>query len=237
MCEAEMKGLEMKRISQRCFLFSVVLVTGMTVHGESVVGYYIGAKAHSLTRVDNWKDSIRPGRFNEGGETNGAYGGTMIFDDQATGWGTRLTSTELVSISNMIFSGSSAVTFTVPDYNKVRFESGGRLEVAQNSRKTLSFNTGARLLINDVNCKKNEKPMPKLPVATNFWEPLPNLYTGAEAWILAGGAHHTAFSYDLSVEQMVHWAESMGIEAVVIDKNTTIGSLKKELRWNSVAFK
>lgn len=54
-----------------------------------------------------------------------------------------------------------------------------------------------RLIINDVNCKKNEKPMPKLPTATAFWTPEPDMYTGAEAWILAGGAHHTAFSYDL----------------------------------------
>ncbi|MGM9972719.1 MAG: L-arabinose isomerase [Clostridiaceae bacterium] len=94
-----------------------------------------------------------------------------------------------------------------------------------------------RLIINAVNCRAVEKPMPKLPVATAFWTPEPDLITGAEAWILAGGAHHTAFSYDLSVEQMVHWADSMGIEAVVIDKNTTISSLKKELRWNAVAFK
>lgn len=34
-----------------------------------------------------------------------------------------------------------------------------------------------RLIINDVNCKKVEKPMPKLPTATNFWTPEPDLYT------------------------------------------------------------
>ena len=38
-----------------------------------------------------------------------------------------------------------------------------------------------RLIINTVDCKKNEKPMPKLPVATNFWTPEPDLATGAEA--------------------------------------------------------
>ena len=67
-----------------------------------------------------------------------------------------------------------------------------------------------RLIINDVDCKKTEKPMPKLPVATNFWTPQPDLYTGAEAWILAGGAHHTAFTYDLTAEQMGDWAAAMG---------------------------
>lgn len=94
-----------------------------------------------------------------------------------------------------------------------------------------------RLIINAVDCKKVEKPMPKLPVATAFWTPQPNLEVGAEAWILAGGAHHTAFSYDLTVEQMVDWAAAMGIESVVIDNDTTIRNFKNELRWNSVAYK
>ena len=94
-----------------------------------------------------------------------------------------------------------------------------------------------RLIINDVDCKKVEKPMPKLPVGSAFWTPQPDLATGAEAWILAGGAHHTAFSYDLTAEQMGDWAAAMGIEAVYIDKDTTIRNFKNELRWNEVAFR
>lgn len=79
--------------------------------------------------------------------------------------------------------------------------------------------------------------MPKLPVATAFWTPMPNLEVGAEAWILSGGAHHTAFTYDLSAEQMGDWAAAMGIEAVYIDKDTNIRTLKNELLWNSIAFR
>ena len=94
-----------------------------------------------------------------------------------------------------------------------------------------------RLIINDVKCKKTEKAMPKLPVATAFWTPEPDLFVGAEGWILAGGAHHTAFSYDLTAEQMGDWAAAMGIEAVFIDKDTTIRGLQNELRWNNVAFR
>lgn len=94
-----------------------------------------------------------------------------------------------------------------------------------------------RLIINTVNCKKTEQSMPKLPVATAFWTPEPNLTTGAESWILAGGAHHTAFSYDLTAEQMGDWADAMGIEAVYIDENTTIRDLKNELKWNSAVFR
>ena len=101
----------------------------------------------------------------------------------------------------------------------------------------VDLGTRFRLIINSVDCKKVEKPMPKLPVATAFWTPQPDLATGAESWILAGGAHHTAFTYDLTAEQLGDWGAAMGIEVVYIDKDTTIRSLKNELRWNSVAFR
>lgn len=75
-----------------------------------------------------------------------------------------------------------------------------------------------------------------------LWQPRsgrrePNLATGAESWILAGGAHHTAFSYDLTAEQMGDWADAMGIETVYIDKDTSIRALKNELRWNAAAYR
>ena len=94
-----------------------------------------------------------------------------------------------------------------------------------------------RLIVNEVECMKQDKKMPNLPVASAFWRPEPNLSTGAEAWILAGGAHHTSFSYDLTAEQMGDWAEAMGIEVVYIDKNTTIKDLKNELKWNSIVYR
>lgn len=94
-----------------------------------------------------------------------------------------------------------------------------------------------RLIINEVECLPQDIPMPKLPVASAFWKPEPNLETGAEAWILAGGAHHTAFSYDLTAEQMGDWAAAMGIEAVYIDKDTTIRNFKNELKWNSIYYR
>lgn len=94
-----------------------------------------------------------------------------------------------------------------------------------------------RLIINEVDVKSPEKPMPKLPVATAFWTPEPNLETGAAAWIYAGGAHHTAFSYDLTAEQMGDWAACMGIEAVYIDKDTNIRQFRNEMRWNEAFYK
>ena len=94
-----------------------------------------------------------------------------------------------------------------------------------------------RLIINDVECRKTERPMPKLPVATAYWTPKPDLYTGAEAWILAGGAHHTAFTYDLTAEQMGDWAELMGIEAVFINKNTSIPEFKRDLKLGEIFYR
>ena len=79
--------------------------------------------------------------------------------------------------------------------------------------------------------------MPKLPVGTAFWTPRPSLQVGTCAWILAGGAHHTAFTYDLSVEQMVDWADAMGIESLVIDEKTDIRSFKNELKWNEAFYR
>jgi L-arabinose isomerase len=94
-----------------------------------------------------------------------------------------------------------------------------------------------RLIIHEVDCKRNEKPMPKLPVATAFWTPRPDFKTGLEAWVIAGGAHHSAFTFDLSAEQMADWAAHMGVEAVVLDNDTTIRGLKQELQLGSLIYR
>ena len=92
-----------------------------------------------------------------------------------------------------------------------------------------------RLIVNKVDCIKS-KPLPKLPVASALWIPQPNLEIGAAAWILAGGTHHTSFSYDLTVEYLEDYADIAGIEMVVIDKDTTISSFKKELQYNDLYY-
>ncbi len=92
-----------------------------------------------------------------------------------------------------------------------------------------------RLIVNDVECVK-PRPLPKLPVASALWIPQPDFETGAGAWILAGGTHHSAFSYDLTAEYWEDYAEIAGIEMVHIGKETTIGELKKELRMNEVYY-
>ncbi|MDR1827897.1 MAG: L-arabinose isomerase [Methylobacteriaceae bacterium] len=93
-----------------------------------------------------------------------------------------------------------------------------------------------RLLIAAVNVISQPQPLPKLPVARAVWQCEPDFATGIEAWILAGGSHHTVLSQALSVEHLRIFAEETGIECVVIDRNTTIPALRNELRWNDVAY-
>jgi L-arabinose isomerase len=92
-----------------------------------------------------------------------------------------------------------------------------------------------RMIVNQVDCIKS-KPLPKLPVASALWIPQPNFEVGAGAWILAGGTHHSSFSFDVTQEYLEDYAEIAGIEMVVIDKKTTISDFKKELRMNDVYY-
>ncbi len=94
-----------------------------------------------------------------------------------------------------------------------------------------------RMIINEVESLKIENPMPKLPVARILWKPFPSLRDSTESWILAGGAHHTCISLIVQTENIYDWAEMMGIECIIIDKNTTPQSIKKELMINNVIWR
>jgi len=94
-----------------------------------------------------------------------------------------------------------------------------------------------RLVISVVDTVEATHDMPKLPVARVLMKPQPSLSVATEAWIHAGGAHHTVYSQNVTVEQLTDWAEMCGIECIVIDKDTKINSLIKELRWNEIAYK
>lgn len=94
-----------------------------------------------------------------------------------------------------------------------------------------------RLLVNTVEAVKPEQDLPKLPVARVLWKPHPDMATGCAAWILAGGAHHTCYSQNLTAEHLQDFAEMAGIEYVLIGKETTLYQLKNELRWNEIYYK
>ena len=94
-----------------------------------------------------------------------------------------------------------------------------------------------RLICQDIHCVKPILPMPNLPVARVMWQAMPDLTTGLECWITAGGAHHTTLTYDVTADQMKDWANMMGIEFVHITKDTTVESLEQQLFLNDLAWK
>ena len=94
-----------------------------------------------------------------------------------------------------------------------------------------------RLICQDIECVKPIMDMPNLPVARVMWKPLPDLLTGIECWIIAGGAHHTVLSYDVSAEQMKDFANMMQIEFVHIGKDTTVEALEEKLMVADLLWK
>ena len=93
-----------------------------------------------------------------------------------------------------------------------------------------------RLVANVVDVIATDEPLPKLPVARVLWLPRPSLKIAAAAWICAGGAHHTGFSYSVSAEHLRDFADIAGLEFLLIDENTKLEEFKKELRWNDLYY-
>ncbi|ADZ82240.1 L-arabinose isomerase [Cellulosilyticum lentocellum] len=94
-----------------------------------------------------------------------------------------------------------------------------------------------RLIIADVDAIELPHQLPQLPVARAYWIPQPSMTEGTEAWIYAGGAHHTIFSYELTAEDLIDWAEMMDIEYVHINKDIHMTQFKKELQLSEILWK
>ncbi|WP_033218584.1 L-arabinose isomerase [Kitasatospora phosalacinea] len=89
-----------------------------------------------------------------------------------------------------------------------------------------------RLVANEIDVVDPAEPLPHLPVARAVWQPRPNLRTSTEAWLTAGGPHHTVLSSALTTEHLDDLAEMLATELVVIDADTTMRAFTRELRWN-----
>ncbi|MDB5088139.1 MAG: L-arabinose isomerase [Mucilaginibacter sp.] len=94
-----------------------------------------------------------------------------------------------------------------------------------------------RLLINEVEAVEPQNDLPNLPVARVLWKPYPDMKTGCAAWIYAGGAHHTAYSQNLTAEHLQDFADIAGLEFIRIGKDTRLDQLRNELRWNDASYK
>jgi len=91
-----------------------------------------------------------------------------------------------------------------------------------------------RLLVNEVDAITPPQALPNLPVARAVWKCRPDFKTACAAWIHAGGAHHTGFSYVVTREHLEDFATIAGIEFLNIGAETELAAFRSELRWNEV---
>jgi L-arabinose isomerase len=94
-----------------------------------------------------------------------------------------------------------------------------------------------RLLANEIDVIAPPQELPKLPVARAVWKPRPDFATAAEAWLVAGGPHHSVFSTALHTETLVDFATIAGLELLLIDEHTRSRDFANEVRWNQVYFR
>mgnify|MGYP000070740464 CR=1 FL=1 len=93
-----------------------------------------------------------------------------------------------------------------------------------------------RLITNDVESVGPDEPLPELPVARAVWKPEPDFETAIEAWILAGGAHHTGYSQAVTSDHLEDFAAMTGIEHLHVGADTDVADVKKELAWNETRY-
>ena len=92
-----------------------------------------------------------------------------------------------------------------------------------------------RLIVNEVTAVEHPA-LPELPVARAVWQCKPDFKTAIAAWIHAGGAHHTVYSYAVNTEFIEDFADMTGVELVVIDERTDLRSFKTALRHNDLYY-
>jgi L-arabinose isomerase len=93
-----------------------------------------------------------------------------------------------------------------------------------------------RLVANEVEMVTPPHDLPRLPVARALWRPKPSLATAAEAWLTAGGSHHTVLCSALGIEALEDLAEIAGLELIVIDDGTHVRGVANQLRWNQASY-
>jgi L-arabinose isomerase len=98
----------------------------------------------------------------------------------------------------------------------------------------LDLGTRLRLVANEVDAVQPPEDLPKLPTARALWRPRPDLTTAAEAWLLAGGPHHTCFTQAIDLEVLTDFAEMAGVELVTVDAGTDARAFRHQLRWSQV---
>lgn len=94
-----------------------------------------------------------------------------------------------------------------------------------------------RFVANEVEVVAPDEPLPNLPVARAVWLPTPDLRTSTEAWITAGGPHHTVLTLALTPDHLWDISEMLSSELVIIDGDTRMREFTRELRWNAAYYR
>jgi L-arabinose isomerase len=94
-----------------------------------------------------------------------------------------------------------------------------------------------RLVANRIDVVPPAQPLPALPVARAVWRPQPDLRTSTEAWLTAGGPHHTVLSSAIGPEELADLADVLGTELLLIDADTSIRRFTQEIRWNQAYYR
>ncbi|NMB55079.1 MAG: L-arabinose isomerase [Leptolinea sp.] len=214
-------------------LHGLVQLPGMAVQRLMADGYGFGAEG-------DWKTSalVRAMKVMNAG----LKGGTSFMEDYTYHFspkGDKILGAHMLEICESIAA-------TKPKVEVLPLSIGGKADPV---RLIFDANTGPavaaslvdlgdrfRLIVNQVDVVPTEHPLPKLPVARALWTPQPNLKQAAAAWIYAGGAHHTSFSFSLTQDYLRDFAEMAGIEYVAIDNSLDLNHFKQELKWNDLYY-
>ena len=94
-----------------------------------------------------------------------------------------------------------------------------------------------RLVANEIDVVAPPEPLPRLPVARAVWQPRPDWRTSTEAWLTAGGPHHTVLSTAIGTEALADLADMLGVELLVVDADTHIRRFASEIRWNQAYYR
>jgi len=205
---------------------------GMAVQRLMSKGYGFGAEG-------DWKTAglVRSMKV----MADGLKGGTSFMEDYTYHFNPE----EMRVLGAHMLEVCPSIAIDIPSVEIHQLSIGGKEDPARMVFKTapgkavnvsvIDLGNRFRMIVNEVEVVKCPD-MPKLPVASVLWKPLPDLKTAAAAWILAGGAHHTGFSTQINAEYLEDFAGMMGVEYILINDKCDISEFKKELRWNEIYY-
>jgi L-arabinose isomerase len=205
---------------------------GLAVQRLMAKGYGFGAEG-------DWKTAalVRSMKI----MANGLKGGTSFMEDYTYHFDPK----EMRVLGAHMLEVCPSIALGKPSVEVHQLSIGGKEDPARLVFKTtpgkginvsvIDLGNRFRMIVNEVEVVKCPD-MPKLPVASVLWKPMPDLKTGAAAWIMAGGAHHTGFSTAIDKEYLADFADMLGVEYVLIDANCNLDSFRNELKWNEMYY-